>query len=97
MLVECSKNQKYRDLYIWIYKEDNEWHPDLNLQIRRTNNKSNISNGTQYQTISNNYSYFFELYGNSRNIPIQYKITGLSVLIPAKSYSTAIVFTIWDY
>jgi len=95
--ITVSKNNNYTDLYIWIYKVDDKWHPDLNLQIRRTNNRSNISNGTQYQTVTNNYGYFFELYGNASRIPIQYKISGLSVLLPVESYSTQIVFTIWDW
>lgn len=95
--ITVTKNPNYQYLYIDVHKEDEEWHPDLDLQIKRTNSKNNIFYGRGYQSITNYSSPFFEMYGNSKNIPIQYKITGLSVLLPATSYSTKIVFTIWDY
>ena len=100
--VSSNPKSKQDDLYanfkVFVHKEDDEWHNNLILQIRRTsngrNNNNNIFSGTEFQTITNNSSFFFYTIGKQDKVPIQYKILGLSVLLPAETYSTEIIFTV---
>lgn len=61
---------------------------------------SAVNNGLTYQQITTSDLFFFNGYnfGNSprENIPIQYQITGISVLVPAAAYSTTITYTLVD-
>ncbi len=88
----------YANFKVFVHREDDEWHPNLILQIRRTgsgeNNNNNIFSGTEFQTITNSSSFFFNTIGKHEKIPIQYKILGISVLLPAQTYSTEVVFTV---
>lgn len=61
---------------------------------------STVTGGTVYQEIMTSDLLFFEG-DNSNNtfrndIPIQYQITGISVLVPVGSYSTTITYTLID-
>lgn len=47
-------------------------------------------NPNNYQTIN----FFFYSIGKVKNINVQYKISGLSVLLPVDNYSTEIVYTV---
>ncbi len=102
--VSSENSEKQEDLYaefkIYVSKDDDEWHKNIIIQVRRTSNgrnrNFNIFSGTEFQTVTDNPTYFFNTIGKQKNVPIQYKIIGLSVLLPAKTYSTEIVFTVLD-
>lgn len=87
---------------IRINRVDVDWDSRLSLKAVRTGNGtptnvlSSISAGNQLVEVNVNSQVFFT--GNSTydNIPIQYQISGLSVTIPAKTYSTTIVYTLMD-
>lgn len=88
-----------------ISKVDLNWDSRLRLEVRRTGTGNGtgwwffapaISNGTVYQQIQNNATPFFQGNGVFTNIPIQYRISGLSVLIPAGNYSTTVVYTLLE-
>jgi hypothetical protein len=84
-----------------IRKEDINWNPSLQLQVRRTTNGagtifSSISGGANYQNIQNNSQSFFQGVGAFNNINIQYRLSGFSVLIPVDTYSTNIIYTLID-
>lgn len=82
----------------------------LQLQVRRTGDGagggsglftvSDISGGMAYQQITTASLYFFE--GNNYgptpriNIPVQYQITGVSVLVPVANYSATVTYTLAD-
>ena len=94
-----------RDPYtVSIRKQDTSWNANLTLWARRTGTGSgnNIltNGGLNYQQLSGSAQYFFDgivSTGNPRSvvdIPIQYEIRGLSVLIPVSSYSTTIIYTV---
>ncbi len=62
---------------------------------------SDISGGNAtFQELSSSDAYFFEgnNYGTTprSGIPIQFQITGVSVLAPVANYSTSIIFTLID-
>lgn len=88
---------------VFIHKIDASWDSRLSLWAVRTGNGvasggGSTSGGTTFmQLTSSPQSFITGGSGNSTtrtNIPIQYEIRGLSVLIPVKTYTTTVVFTI---
>lgn len=106
-LINLQRSGSFFQVYLssWrvdISRSDVNWNNNLQLEVRRTGNGTgtgwwifapNIANGTNYQPVSTASSQFFTGNGIYRNIPIQYRIRGLSVLIPADTYSTNVVYT----
>ncbi len=93
--------------YRWridVMKSDIDWDSNLILQARRTGNGNpfwnffpgNVTGGLSYQQITNSNQSFFNGRKSRYNIPIQYRISGVSVLIPAKTYITTIVYTVTE-
>jgi hypothetical protein len=88
---------------IKVYKQDT-WDSDLELQVQRTgdgnrvgnNGNSNISGGSEYLIVQNTETYFFEGKSEISNIPVSLKLSGISVTMGAGSYSSRIIFTIYD-
>ncbi|WP_341224755.1 hypothetical protein [uncultured Arcticibacterium sp.] len=52
-----------------------------------------INGGENYQSLTVVPTTFFTGRARYQDIPIQYKISGLSVLIPTKTYSTDVLYT----
>lgn len=89
--------------YVYIQKSDTSWNSTLILNAKRTGNGTGVigfstSNGTTYQAVTNTPQYFFEtrpgVGTQVSNIPIQYSITGFTVLLPAKAYTTTLLYTV---
>lgn len=87
-----------------VNKQDSFWDNLLTFWIHKTGDgvgalgSSILPIGyTPYQQVNNLEQLFFEGAKNYVNIPIQYEIRGLSVLIPASTYNTTIVYTITEY
>ncbi|WP_247234448.1 hypothetical protein [Telluribacter sp. SYSU D00476] len=84
---------------VYISKEDSDWDSRLIISARRTGtgtplaNNNTITGGTAYTTTSATPSAFFSGRGGYSNIPIQYQVSGLSVVIPVKAYTTNITYT----
>lgn len=101
ILPQNLDNVIYNSWQIQVSKNDLEWNNDLDLWIKRSSDgKSDYNNkpqnGTSYQKVELYNTAFFEGQGWINTIPIQLKISGLSVLLPAKSYTTEIIFTLID-
>ncbi len=82
-----------------ISKSDTNWNSSLILRAQRTGNGIGgfgISGGTIAQTITNFNTPFFSGNNNINSIPIQFHITGYSLLIPAGTYSSSVIFTLID-
>ncbi len=96
-----SKNSTYT---VRVHKSDIDWNASLVLSIRRTSNGNNgsgndtISGGTtSFALTSTPQVYFSGNVGNGTGrtgIPNEYTITGQTVLIPAKTYTANVVYTI---
>jgi hypothetical protein len=92
-------NQHSINWEVDVRKSDINWHPDLHLFIRRTSSgsgnprKSGIVGGLNYQEISNSDQRFFWGWGKRTNINSQLKISGISVSIPAETYTSIIWYT----
>ena len=77
------------------------WDAGLKLYVRRTGDGTGgaiLLGGTTYiQLTAANQGFFSGLLGlgfSRDNVPVQYKIEGLSVLLPVKTYTTTILYTI---
>jgi len=86
-----------------VHKSDIDWNASLVLSIQRTSNGSgggggnSISGGTTSFALTGTPQVYFS--GNPGNgtrtgINNQYRITGQTVLIPAKTYTANVVYTI---
>ncbi len=80
-----------------IHKEDIFWDAALQLFVKRTGNGNGggfIQGGTAFQEISNNDNFFFSGKKSRADIPLQFQIQGVSVLIPSGNYATSVVYTL---
>lgn len=94
-----------RSWRIEVQKEDMNWDNNLKLEITRTGDGnwwyyflfgSKIYGGQNYQTIENNSTYFFRGKGLLTDIPVQLRLSGVSVTQGAGDYETNIILTIYD-
>ena len=80
-----------------VSKSDSQWHNDFTLSVRRTNDGSgsgSISDGTDYQVITDSDESFFEGEDSRTGVNLQYKLEGVSITIPADIYSTTVTYTV---
>ena len=82
-----------------IRKMDINWHTDFRLYVRRTGDGSgsgSISGGISYQEVTDFDQAFFDGARNRSDIPIQLRLTDVSVQIPPNTYSTEVWYTVVD-
>lgn len=91
--------------YNWrvdVRKSDVSWNAGLKLYAKRTGNGTpyfftgTISGGASYIELTNTNQVFFSGSRTTYSIPIQFQITGVSLLLPAKAYSTLVVYTVTE-
>ncbi len=89
--------------YSWqveVTKLDIDWDPNILIYIRRTGNGAGygggnyISGGNSYMQLTNANQQFFQGAQARMNVPVQLQLRDISVTMPAKTYSTTIVYTI---
>ena len=87
-----------------VHKQDSFWNASLILWIHKTGDGGGESGSsiipigfTPYQQVSNLEQLFFAGTKNHVNIPVQYEIQGLSVLIPSENYNTNVIYTLIAY
>lgn len=87
-----------KTIIVYVKRNDIVWNTNLNLKVKRTSNgtngNANIGGGIDYQLITNFDANFFTCTGYHTFIPLQYEITGISVVLPVQSYSTEIMYTV---
>lgn len=83
------------DYQVFVEKSDINWDPNLTVSILRTGG-NNVNGGLSFIPITNTPQLFYNGTGNSGVVNYQYRVEGVSVLIPADSYSTDIVFTFFE-
>ena len=101
ILPNNTNNTLYNSWHIDVQKSEIIWDSNLDLQIRLTGTGSSIygntaSGQTSYGSIQNSNTTIVNGTGWIDNIPLQVKITGISVTLEAKNYSTDIIFTLID-
>jgi hypothetical protein len=87
-----------------VNKQDSFWNNSLTLWIRKTGDGVGVAGSSiapigtiPFFQLANMGQAFFSGVKNYVGIPIQYEIRGLSVLIPASTYNTTVVYTITEY
>ena len=95
-----SPNRKWR---INIQKADLIWDPNLTLEIIRSGDGVrpwrggiNIHDGISYQTITNTPTYFFRGKNEVNTVPLDFKLSGVSVTMGATNFETNILLTVYD-
>ncbi|MFA9372315.1 MAG: hypothetical protein ACERIH_11455 [Labilibaculum antarcticum] len=98
-----SKERNGYDWSISIQKSDLFWDNQLKIFARRTSDGFAYSNasyahsvdgGEVFQEIEDFNQFFFSGLRGHTDMKIQYKLKGISVLIPAEKYETEIIYTI---
>jgi hypothetical protein len=85
-----------------VHKVDGTWDANLKLYIKRTSDGWNLLAGridccgTSYQEVTSVSQAFFYGYGNVFDIAMQFQLAGISVSIPAGTYSTTVYLTLVD-
>ncbi|WP_341227340.1 hypothetical protein [uncultured Arcticibacterium sp.] len=91
--------------FVSVSKEEIDWDSRLSVWIRRTGDGNGspfatISGGTNYMELSDSEQTFYSGWnatgGTRRNVPVQYQMRGVSVVIPAKSYLLNVTYTLSD-
>jgi len=80
-----------------VRRTDTTWHGNFTLLLRRTGDGTGggpISGGTAYQAIGETNAEFFSGTGDRTNIPVQFKLAGMSVQVPPNTYATTITYTV---
>ena len=87
-----------------VNKQDSFWNNSLTLWIRKTGDGIGIAGSSispigaiPFFQLANMGQPFFSGMKKYMSIPVQYEIRGLSVLIPASTYNTTVVYTITEY
>ncbi len=93
-------NNKWR---IAVFKHD--LHDEsYDMEIRRTGIGNNVGNqgkpkvngGENYQIVQNTEQLFFTGRGEIRDIPVQLKLSGISIVMGANLYNSKLVFTVYE-
>ena len=80
-------------------KMTGSWHADLHLWVRRTGGGSGpgtISGGTTYQEITSTYAASFSGTGDRTGVPLQFKVTGVSVGVDPTAHLRVVVYQVVD-
>lgn len=79
--------------------DSTNWHSNFILSVKRTGGGSgggSITGGDAYQAIGTSDATFFSGAGDLSDIPLQFKLEGLSLKVPPDTYSTTITYTVVD-
>lgn len=89
-----------------VKKQDTNWNSNLTLWVRKTGNGTGIlspvvgtispSGVSSFVQLSNVEQEIYRGFSTRYDVPIQYELRGLSVLVPVNNYSTSIVYTLLD-
>ncbi len=89
---------------IYVSKSDINWNQNINIEIARVGEGTSFRNGkreriiggTQFQPILNTPVYFFRGQNEIFNIPVAFKVHGVSVTGGAQEIESVIMFTIYE-
>ena len=94
--INVTGNKKFN---VYVNKSDITWNSALNLSVTRTTNggpAGNISGGTSPVAIDNTQTLFFNGKGDKTGIQIIYSLSGVSVTLPAATYTTTVIYTLFQ-
>ena len=82
-----------------VSKTDSNWHTDFTLSVQRTGNGTgagSISGGTSYQEVTSTDIEFFSGDKNRKDIPVQLRLSGMSVDVAPDTYTTTVYYTVLE-
>ena len=82
-----------------VKRTDGTWHGDFTLSVQRTaggTGGGSLTGGDEYQAVGTTDSAFFSGAGDWTDVPVQLKLTGVSVQVPPSGYSTTVTYTVVD-
>ena len=81
-----------------VRKVDTNWHSDLILYVRRTGagTGGSVSGGTDYLQVTGSDQAFFSGSDDVSGIPIQLKVSGMSIQVAPDTYTTTVYYTVVD-
>jgi len=81
-----------------VKRVDTTWHGDFILYVKRTSDGTGggVSGGTAYQEVTGSDLSFFSGSDDVSGINTQLKLSGVSIQIPADTYTTTIYYTVVD-
>ncbi len=100
--MDISKSPWWLYLFVrWNWRIDvnyeiMNWHPNMQLWVRRTGQESDIYDGMNFQQVTTNPTYFISGNRNHYNVPLEYELRGISVYIPVDQYQVTVVYTITE-
>ena len=77
--------------------QSSHWDNALHLWVRRTGNgvgSGFVFGGTAYLQLSTNSALFFMGWRDRTNIPVQLRLTGVSVQLPPDTYLATVTYTV---
>ena len=94
-------NTTYRNWHIDVKRTDINWDSSLSIYVKKTaegtsNYGTTTTGGETFMEVTSSDQLFFQGAGWITDIPIQYKISGISVTIASDTYSTEITYTLLD-
>jgi len=100
VLLSISNGNSYFRYRVDVRRNNISWNNKIKLWVRRTGDgiplhpKSKVWGGLSYRKITKSNKLFFKGKRNTDDIPVQYELRNISILIPAKSYSATIIYTV---
>jgi hypothetical protein len=97
-----KNNKDNKKWNVDVQRVDLDWHHSLDLYVRLTGEGTGpeegkvVKGGEIFQRIERSPGEFFECKGWRYDIPIQFELRGVSLLLPAKTYRVEVLFTILD-
>lgn len=82
-----------------VKRSDSTWNSSLKLYVKRISDGSGngaVTDGLSYVEITGNEIQFFSGSGDRSGLSLSYELTGMSVAIEPKMYSTTVTFTVID-
>jgi len=82
---------------VYVQGEVTNWHNDMRVSIRRTgdgNGTGWISGGTSWLQITLGSQLFYSGSNRRRNVPVQLRLAGVSLQVPADTHSGTITYTV---
>jgi hypothetical protein len=97
VLVDVRPGPYGKTWTVHVHKTDNLWDSNLHLDVRRQT-YTNIIGGLSYVEVTSVDQDFFwsENRKRSLDIPIQFRLRGVSAGLNANTYSTTIYYTLID-
>ena len=98
-LIDIHKEKKDDSWRLDVRRSDGAWDSRLSLYIRRTGGgagNGDVSGGLSYVQIGDIDRQIMSGNGLLNNIPLQYRLTGVSLQLSPGTYSTTVIFTLMD-